>query len=197
MVQVLWRRLDVPGHDACRLMETADGYALEGCAAFVESDEIVALRYRVTCDRNWQAQRSHVVGWAGTRSIVWHIAQNHDGVWSLDGREFPELNGCQDLDLGFTPATNLLQLRRIALKPGSAADVPAAWLDTSSTTLMLLTQRYARLNDRHYEYVAPATSYHAVLDVTRHGFVRTYPGLWELERCSEDGDCDDPEGSAP
>lgn len=185
MVQVLWRRLDVPGHDACRLIETADGYALEGTASFFEAGAIASLRYRVTCDRNWLSQCGHVVGWAGDQSIEWTIGQNDRGAWMLNEREFPELNGCQDLDLGFTPATNLLQIRRIALAPGAAAEVPVAWLDTSSTTLALLPQRYARLSDRRYDYASPTVSYQAVLDVTPSGFVRTYPTLWELDRSSE------------
>jgi hypothetical protein len=46
------------------------------------------------------------------------------------------------MDLGFTPATNLLQLRRPALEPGQAAAAPAAWLDVSAGTLEELTQRY-------------------------------------------------------
>ncbi len=31
---ILWRRLDVPGHDACRLLRSDAGWQLEGAAAF-------------------------------------------------------------------------------------------------------------------------------------------------------------------
>ena len=35
--------------------------------------------------------------------------------------------------------------------------------------------------DATYEYEAPRANYHAVLETTPEGFVRRYPGLWELE----------------
>ena len=43
------------------------------------------------------------------------------GVWTLDGAAVSGLEACVDLDLGFTPATNLLQIRRLALALGSIA----------------------------------------------------------------------------
>ena len=33
---VLWRRLDTPGHDACRLVRNDAGWQLEGTAVFRE-----------------------------------------------------------------------------------------------------------------------------------------------------------------
>ncbi len=88
---------------------------------------------------------------------------------------------CLDLDLGFTPATNALQIRRVALAEGQAADVPVAWLDVSAGTLELLQQRYERRAGATYWYEAPRFSYAALLEVTAAGFVRLYPGLWEME----------------
>jgi hypothetical protein len=36
--------------------------------------------------------------------------------------------GCLDIDLGFSPSTNLLPIRRLTLAVGEAATVRAAWL---------------------------------------------------------------------
>jgi hypothetical protein len=36
------------------------------------------------------------------------------GVWRLNDLEISGLDECVDLDLGFTPATNLLPIRRLA-----------------------------------------------------------------------------------
>ena len=44
------------------------------------------------------------------------------GDWKLNDVPVPELAHCVDLDLGFTPATNLMQLRR--LQPDSTARRP-------------------------------------------------------------------------
>lgn len=93
----------------------------------------------------------------------------------------PSVEGCSDLDLGFTPATNLLQLRRLALADGQAADVPVAWLDVSAGTLDLLSQRYERRTKGTYWYEAARFDYAALLEVDPSGFIQRYPELWEAE----------------
>lgn len=93
----------------------------------------------------------------------------------------PALGHCLDLDFGFTPATNLLQLRRLALQPGQAADAPAAWLDVATGTLRRLPQRYERRTEYSYWYEAPSVGYAGLLEILPSSFIRRYPGLWEAE----------------
>ncbi len=84
-------------------------------------------------------------------------------------------------DLGFTPSTNLLQLRRLALAEGEAADVRVAWLDAAAGTLDRLDQRYERRTQSEYWYEAPRFEYAALLEVAPTDFILRYPGLWEAE----------------
>ena len=93
----------------------------------------------------------------------------------------PDLEGCLDLDLGFTPATNLTQLRRVALPVGTGADIPVAWLDVPAGRLERLDQRYERRTVEGYWYAAPRFDYAALLQVSALGFVEQYPGLWAIE----------------
>lgn len=86
-----------------------------------------------------------------------------------------------DVDFGFTPATNLTQLRRIALRIGQSADVPVAWLDVAAGTLDVLHQRYERRSDTAYRYEAPRFDFTTTLDVRPSGFIERYPPLWEAE----------------
>lgn len=179
---VLWRRLDTPGHDACRL-ERVDGggWQLDGTAVFLHDGTPARLHYRVACDPAWISRRGRVSGWLGARSVDLDIARVVGGGWTLDGAAMPGLEGCVDLDLGFTPATNLLALQRLALADGDAADAPAAWLDVWAGALQALAQRYTRRGEATYWYEAPSVGYAGLLDVTPTGFVRRYPGLWEME----------------
>jgi uncharacterized protein len=178
---VLWRRLDTPGHDACRLDPVGAGWALEGAALFRHEGEPALLRYRVTADRSWVSQQATVEGWIGARRVELSVQRLADGAWTLDGRAVPEVEGCLDFDLGFTPATNLFQVRRLALADGEARDCPVAWLDVDSTTLTRLHQRYERRSATRYAYESPSAGYRATLELTAVGFVREYPELWELE----------------
>lgn len=119
-------------------------------------------------------------GWRAS-SVDFRIQRTPDGVWILNGDVAPALNGCIDLDFGFTPATNLVQLRRLALEHGQRTDAPVAWLDVRAGTLDLLHQRYERRAERTYWYEAPRFGYAALLEVSPAGFVLQYPGLWAAE----------------
>lgn len=176
---ILWRRLDGPGHDACRLEQGAGGWTLDGAAVFRHRDVAAKLAYEVTCDRAWRTLAGRVDGWLGAERVRLSIARTADGQWK-GGEEIASLPPALiDLDLGFTPATNLLPLRRLSLGIGDAADAPAAWVDVQTGRLEVLAQRYERRSETAYRYEAPEVGYAALLEVTAIGFVRRYPGLWE------------------
>jgi hypothetical protein len=178
---VLWRRLDAPGHDGCRLEELNDGWRLDGTAVFLHEGTPARLTYRVACDRAWRTRDGSVGGWVGVQPVDFAVQHTSAGEWTLNGVLVPHLDGCVDLDLGLTPATNLFQLRRVALGVGESADVRVAWLDVPAGTLTVLDQRYERRGESTYWYEAPRFDYAASLEVDAVGFVRSYPGLWEAE----------------
>jgi hypothetical protein len=191
MATILWRRLDQPGHDVCRLERIGENWQIDGGAAFRHADgRLAQLHYRVRCDRAWHTQWGTVRGWLGGEAIDLSIVRDAHG-WKLNDVPVPEVGHCVDLDLGFTPATNLLALRRLHLPAGEAADAPAAWLDLDSGALSELAQRYERRSETAYWYAAPRLDYAAMMQVTPDGLVRVYPGLWEAELNDRDA------GSSP
>ena len=178
---ILWRRLDVPGHDVCQLVAQGDGWRLSGMAVFSLDGRPCALSYEVDADGRWSSRSARVRGWCGTEPVDVAILAAPGGRWHLNGTEQPAVSGCVDVDLGFTPATNLLQLRRVALDTGQSADVPVAWLAFPELTLERLEQRYRRRDQGTYDYEAPGVPYEGLLRVNEVGFVTRYPGLWEAE----------------
>jgi hypothetical protein len=122
------------GHDACRLEETGGGWRLAGVAVFLHERSPAQLAYEVVCDREWRSREGRVRGWLGARTVELSISRSPGGAWMLDGAPVPGLETGEDLDFGFTPATNLFQLRRLALATGQARDCPVAWLDDAART---------------------------------------------------------------
>lgn len=184
---ILWRRLDGPGHDACRVVAGDAGWQLEGTAVLLLDGRPAHLSYQLVCDGGWRTRRGSVSGWIGARAVNFAITcDDPGGWWTLDGKPIAGLEGCVDLDLGFTPATNLAQLRRLGLRAGEAADVPVAWLDVGPGTLDRLDQRYQRRSASTYWYEAPRFNYRGLLEVDDNGFARRYPGLWEAEDLAAD-----------
>lgn len=96
----------------------------------------------------------------------------------MNGELQKEVEGLEDLDFGFTPATNYFQLRRIKLKVGEKISFKIAWYDLHSKSLTPLLQTYRRISETMYAYESPQGPYKAVLIVGNSGFVVDYPGLW-------------------
>jgi uncharacterized protein len=178
---MLWRRLDVPGHDACRLEPKADGWRLEGTAVFRHENGPANISYAIHCDGHWHSVSGRIAGFVGERAIDYIVAREN-GVWRLNGTALSGLGHLLDLDLGFTPATNIQQLRRVAIAENETVQLPVAWLDVDAGTLTELPQVYERRGPAAFWYQAPSFGYEGLLELAPNGFIRNYPKLWEAER---------------
>ncbi|BCG70619.1 hypothetical protein MesoLj113a_17770 [Mesorhizobium sp. 113-1-2] len=176
---ILWRRLDVEGHDACLLSQADGGHSLEGQAIFAQDDKPCCLAYAVICDAGWHTRSARVDGFLGMRKLYYAIERRADGAWMLNGEPQRGVAGLVDVDLGFTPASNLLAIRRFNLGIGETTPAPAAYLSFPALEMVLLEQSYRRLDAIRYAYSAPMFGYEEILDVSPHGFVVDYPGLWK------------------
>lgn len=177
--EAFWRRLDVPGHDAVELTQTETGAVLRGTAVFHEKGHAARLSYEVRLTPDWSAISGHIGGFYGGDPIDTRIERRADG-WYLND-VFQGLGDLVDLDFGFTPATNMPQLRRFALADGETAEVNVAWYDIGVERLVVLPQVYRRIDARSYAYDSPTADYRATLEIASSGFVRLYPDLWVME----------------
>lgn len=180
-ISILWRRLDRPGHEACRVEELAGGWGVSGNAVFGGVEGPCRLDYSIVTDAAWRTVSARVEGWVGDRSIAVEIAAGASRCWSMNGLPQPAIEGCIDLDLNFSPSTNLLPIRRLALPVGQQAGVRAAWLRFPSFTLEPLEQTYRHTSERTYRYESAGGEFVAGLDVDGRGFVTRYPGFFESE----------------
>ena len=126
-ISVLWQRVDMPGHEAVRVYEGEDGWYLDGAAIFSFDGKPCRLEYLIECDSDWITSFATVDGFVGEEVVAIEI-EAEDGVWYLNGDEIRDVEGCTDIDLNFSPVTNLLPIKRSDLAIGSEASVRAAWL---------------------------------------------------------------------
>lgn len=178
-----WRRLDVPGREESRADLTATGWRLTGELHVEEAGVRARLRYAIDCDAEWRTRSALIEGQAGGRPIRFALAADGAGHWTRDGAPVPELAGALDVDLGFTPATNTLPIRRLALAIGETAPVRSAWLRFPELRLEPLEQAYTREAERSFRYRAMVDGdpFIARLDTDEFGRVLRYEGLWEAE----------------
>lgn len=189
LVSPLWKRLDTPGHDACVVEKVADGWRLRGGCVFAGATGPASLFYRVDCGPDWITRRARVHGSLGNQDVETEIIRSGD-VWTLDGKRASNLEGCLDVDFGFSPATNFLQLRREAMAVGDRRDFDVAWWAFGE--LVRLPQIYERRTETTYQYDSPKDGYSAVLETNADGFSIHYPTLWQSDAEPALEDADEP-----
>ena len=181
-----WRRLDVPGREEARIEQTAEGWRLTGELELDEASVRAQLIYVIECERDWRTRQTIVTGPAAGAPIRFEFAADGYGHWTLNGAPLPLVEGALDIDLGFTPATNLLPIRRLDLAVGERADVRTAWVRFPELRVEALEQSYQREAARvfRYEALVDGERFRAQLDTDEFGRVLLYEGLWEAEIAS-------------
>jgi hypothetical protein len=178
---ILWRHLEEPGHEHCRLFERGASWHVEGSAAFAHEGAPCRLDYTVICNERWQTVTATVRGWVGDRRIDIEISVDELRHWWIDGTEVPDVAGSDDVDLNFSPSTNTLPIRRLKLEIGQEAPVRAAFLPFPSFAPEPLEQVYRRLDENKYRYESAGGEFVRELEVNEAGLVTRYPGLFEAE----------------
>ncbi|MCR6491111.1 putative glycolipid-binding domain-containing protein [Cellulomonas sp. P24] len=170
---VAWRRSGATQADEhCRVDIHATGLSLHGTVLGAESGTPVRAEYQVVAD---STGLSTTVNLGVHRGLGWTektLVRAPDGHWTVDGLDAPHLEGCTDVDLGCTPATNTLPLRRLGLDVGASRTIRAAWDRFPELTVAAVDQTYTRLGERSYHYASG--SYAAELTVDDLWLMTTY-----------------------
>ena len=142
------------------------------------------------CAPDWVTRDASVVGHIGSAAVrVTLVRDAASGRWTRDGAPAPAVDGCLDVDLGFSPGTNTLPIRRLALAVGAEAPVRAAWLSFPELSFEPLEQVYRRVAQERYEYESDSGRFRATLDLDRAGLMRRYGEFWiaEVHPAEHDG----------
>lgn len=178
---LLWRRLDLPGHEWSQLHLPSTGPELSGTAVFLHDDMPCRLTYSIECDSAWITRSAEVSGSIGDIMVDVSVRRTRDGRWTINKSAVPDVTDAFDIDLAFSPATNVLPMRRLSLAQGEGSDVRAAWLTFPHFTLEPLDQRYTRLATHRWRYESSGGEFVRELTVDDEGMVIHYPGLWQRE----------------
>ena len=171
---VLWLRQDSPGNDACRFADAQGGYLIDGSATDADWN---VVRYRVRARDDGTTRRARI----GAHSRIF-VRRAPDDTWTVNGADMPAVDGAQDIDFAFTPATLTLPIRRLKLAVGEEAEVTAASLDLADEQLRPLHRIYRRIDADTYECRDTDTGKSAELKVGAQNIVREYPGRWKAQK---------------
>ncbi|MDN7862270.1 putative glycolipid-binding domain-containing protein [Burkholderia multivorans] len=155
----------------CRLVDGRDGIELSGSVAGAIDGTPFRVDYAIACDADWLTRSARVTRWIGAAARQIDLRCD-GGRWTIDGVDAPALAGATDVDLGFSPSTNTLPIRRLALKVGDAAAIRTAWLRFPAFDIVRGEQRYTRIGPNAYRY--ESGTYAADLTVDAAGLVIDY-----------------------
>ena len=182
MEPIIWKGHELPGLESCRLVELDEGWRIEGAAVLNYQGEACRLDYLIDCDPTWSTRAAVVTGWVGAQSIDITVARDDDFVWTLNGITVPEVEGCTDIDLNFSPTTNTLPIRRLEPKIDETVNVRAAWLRFPTFALEPLEQSYTRLDQHRYLYQSAGGAFQAEVSVDDDGLIIDYGEIWSRVR---------------
>jgi hypothetical protein len=195
---MFWERRDVPGAEHVLLADQSGLYA-HGSALAAEP-VAYACHYELQTDSDWVSRRLDVrtegAGWARSVRLElaagrWRITASEQGDLDaalvaagharagLPGSEDPDLlYGAFDVDLGASPLTNTLPVRRLGLlhaETGVAHRLSVAWVLVPSLEVVQADQIYTPLGENRVRFADETFSADLVMD--DDGFVVDYPGL--------------------
>jgi len=182
VVTGLWRWLQGTGLERFEFLRMADEWLFRGTILTLADDIATEARYEIRCDHSFRTRRANVSvrDEAGERSLQ---IDAQDGRWFENGVENQTVAGAIDIDLGWSPSTNTLPIRRLGLEIDQASgEFIAAWVRFPELTLQPLPQEYLRLEDRKYRYSSRGGAFVAELLVDEHDLVLDYKGFWQRAR---------------
>jgi hypothetical protein len=176
-----WRRLDVAGLEILRVTDRANGISIRG-QCIDAGDEPFCVHHEWLLDRSWRSKslRLIVTGEEGDRQL--QIERAGDARWKVDGENRPDLDGCDEIDLSFTPICNCIALRRVELAINGEFELTALHVSLPQLFIAPSRQKYLRTGDRAYRYIDLGLSagFEAALQVDAQRMITHYEGLFEL-----------------
>jgi len=171
--RVAWRRSDeIETDEHCTMTLRDGGLSLVGTVLGAEAGAPVRIEYRVFADSTGVTTAAHVRDLRGFETRTLALERDAKGNWTVDGRTARALKGCTDVDLGCSPATNTLPIRRLRLGVGASKTITAAWVRFPGLEVVKAKQTYTRLDESTYRYASG--TYVGELTVDDDGLVAVY-----------------------
>ncbi|MBU2090736.1 MAG: putative glycolipid-binding domain-containing protein [Alphaproteobacteria bacterium] len=176
---LMWRRiLDEASFEQASVRMDPDGIEIAGTALLAEAGAPLRIDYRLTCDAGWITRRVEATQSFQGRTRTLTLDHDGQGQWRRDGTPAPQLDGCLDVDLGISPATNALPINRLRLAVGETREIRAAWVLFPEFAVKPAAQSYERLGEGLYRYRGLDSDFQAEVAVDEAGFPTDYGTIW-------------------
>lgn len=185
---VEWALEQERGEETFDLLRTDTGYRLKGVIEASKDGDPVHVTYQIDCDPGWRTRAVHIeVDQSGAHRVA-HLETDGQGNWRGNLPNIDKICGCIDVDLEYTPATNLLPLRRLRLRPGASAEIRTVWVRFPELNVQPLRQTYTQLSEHRVRYESE-TGFQADIEVDAWGLAIQYGEIWARKPGSKEPPC--------
>ena len=174
----LWKWLQGTGLERFEFVRAGEEWIFRGTIVTMAGSEGAEARYEIFCDSSFRTKSAQVL--VRTESVERTLQiKLENGRWYENGHENPTVRRAVDIDLGWSPCTNTLPIRRLDLKLGdSSGEIVAAWVRFPELVLEPLPQEYLRISENKYRYTSRGGAFSAELLVDENGLVVDYERFW-------------------
>ena len=144
----------------------------QGVVVLPIDEQPAHIVYRIEIDQEWRTRWVEVTIHQAGRLRRMELEADDSGRWTGFGGVLTELAGCIDIDLGWSPVTNTLPIRRVPLAVGESATIEAAWIRFPELVVQRSAQTYERIARDVWQY--RSNGFSADLLVDEDGLVRRY-----------------------
>ncbi len=189
MAMVRWQDWEGHGLEHCFCRENAEGLVLEGVVAGTRLGAYGG-HYIVRTDPLFRTREVRVK-YVGGPSL--HVESDGEGNWRdmIAPKTLSALDGCLDVDVGITPATNTLPIKRLKLRAEESRGIVVAYVPLPDQVKgdflpLRAEQRYTCLErERRYRYEGLFRAFTAELEIDAAGLVLDYPDTFRRVAVSD------------
>jgi len=175
----IWRWVNGNGLERFELLRNTKGWTIRGTIIVLGERGPTEAAYTIICDAGWRTERADISLRDDSGTRVLRVAADN-GRWFENGEERKHLAGCIDIDLGWSPSTNTVAIRRLNLLVKTrSGPLTMAWVRFPDLTTQPLTQEYERIGERRYRYTSRGGAFSAAIDVDDQALVVDYEGFWK------------------
>jgi len=178
--ELIWQSVDEPGFEHVRIDDGHPDWAAYDSMFVREHDgQVRRGGYTLIVDRAWRTLELRImVEQAPGSMAALHLLASGDGTWTdADGNAVPDLDGCIDVDIQWSPLTNTLPIQR--LNPGNREEeIRVAYVSLPDLTVRPMKQVYSRIDSTTVRYQSETRDFQRDVIVDPEGIVVDYPGLF-------------------
>lgn len=177
---VLWRRiLDDRSDEFCAVRQQEDEAELEGTSIGLTSAlEPFCCSYKILTNSALSKSRQLCISYlspTGTRLLS---MSRSNGGWKVEADE-PFFIVADEIDLEWSPLTNMFPLRRMLEQGLMRLELKAAWVRMPDLRIERATQCYEWIDSLTARYINLESGFTALIRHDGEGFPLDYEGVWQ------------------